>query len=146
MQANSTRRPFAARALNDIESFSLITQIVTIYCGLFFVSSKDKNSESFNRNSDFYLDDTGKFAFFIVIAVCNVGFILLWLTKYIQVIRVLIKEKHPRLYVYLFLCGRDDKMVLETAKCAKDLKKEAIIECIERIILNMKHMKSLYIN
>ena len=25
MQANSSRRPFAARALNDIESFSLIT-------------------------------------------------------------------------------------------------------------------------
>jgi hypothetical protein len=83
MQANSSRRPFAARALNDIESFSLITQIVTIYCGLFFVSSKDKKSESFNVNTDFYLDETGKFAFFIVIAVCNVGFVVLWLTKYI---------------------------------------------------------------
>lgn len=39
MQANSQRRPYSARALNDLESMSIISQIVTIYCGIFFVSS-----------------------------------------------------------------------------------------------------------
>ena len=41
MQGNSTNRPFSARALNDIENLSLATQIATIYCGIFFISSKD---------------------------------------------------------------------------------------------------------
>jgi hypothetical protein len=35
-------------------------------------------------------------------------------------------------------------MVQETAKRAKDSKKEAIIECIESIVLNMQKMKGLY--
>ena len=42
MQVNSMRRPFIARALNDIEDLSLMTSVITIYCGLFFISSKDK--------------------------------------------------------------------------------------------------------
>jgi hypothetical protein len=41
MQGNATNRPFSARALNDIENLSLSTQIATIYCGIFFISSKD---------------------------------------------------------------------------------------------------------
>jgi hypothetical protein len=58
----------------------------------------------------------------------------------------LIKDKYPRLYVYLFLCGRFDKLLQETAKRAKDSKKEAIIECIEGIVLNMQKMKGLYVD
>ena len=59
LQVNNLRRPFAVRALNDIEGISLMTSMITIYCGLFFIASKDKNSESFNANKDFYLDATG---------------------------------------------------------------------------------------
>jgi hypothetical protein len=55
LQANSSNRPFAERALNDLESCSLSTQIVTIYCGIFFLSAKDPNSSSFNPNTDFAL-------------------------------------------------------------------------------------------
>ena len=54
LQANTTRRPFLARQLNDIENMSLATQIITIYCGIFFISSK-KRDDSFNVNKDFYL-------------------------------------------------------------------------------------------
>jgi len=39
-QLNSNRRPFAVRKHNDIEGMSLITQILTIYCGVFFISHK----------------------------------------------------------------------------------------------------------
>jgi hypothetical protein len=35
---NSALRPFAERTLNEIEDISLATQIITIYCGLFFIS------------------------------------------------------------------------------------------------------------
>ena len=146
MQANASRRPFAARALNDIESMSLATQIVTIYCGIFFISSKDINSDSFNKNKDFHLDENSKIFFFGVIAFCNVSFVILWVTKFVVTIRVLIKEKYPTIYVYLFLCGRKDKMPLEVAKRARDVKKEAIIESIEAVVLYMSKMKGLYIS
>jgi hypothetical protein len=146
MQANASRRPFAARALNDIEAMSLATQIVTIYCGIFFISSKDINNPTFNKNKDFYLDENSKLLFFFIIAFCNVSFILLWFTKFVVIIRVLIKDKYPNLYVYLFLCGRHDKMKLEVSKRAGDVKKEAIIESIEAVILYMQKMKGLYAN
>jgi hypothetical protein len=84
--------------------------------------------------------------FFAVIAFCNVAFLLLWLVKFIVVIKVLIKERYPKLYVIIFLCGRSDKMVLETAKRARDTKKEAIIESMESVSLMMNKMKSMYAN
>ena len=146
LQANSNNRPFAERALNDIEALSLATQIVTIYCGIFFISAKDPLSSNFDKNKDFQLSNTGKLLFFGVIAFCNFAFIALWLVKFIVVIRVLIKDKYPKLYVVVFLCGRKDKMTLENAKRAKDIKKEAIIESIEAVSLMMNKMKSMYIN
>ena len=81
-----------------------------------------------------------------MIALCNIAFIVLWLTKFIAVIRVLIKEEYPRLYVVLFLCGRSDKMSLETVKRARDVKKESIIESIEAVMQFMSNMKSMYAN
>ena len=71
---------------------------------------------------------------------------MLWLVKFIVVIKVLIKDKFPKLYVIIFLCGRSDKMALETAKRARDRKKEAIIESIEAVSLMMNKMKSMYTN
>ena len=46
LQLNNMRRPFASRTLNDIEDLSLITGIVTIYSGIFFIASKDSTSPS----------------------------------------------------------------------------------------------------
>jgi hypothetical protein len=119
---------------------------VTIYCGIFFISAKDVNSSNFDKNRDFYLSSEGKLVFFAVIAFCNVAFLMLWLVKFIVVIKVLIKDKFPKLYVIIFLCGRSDKMALETAKRARDRKKEAIIESIEAVSLMMNKMKSMYVN
>jgi hypothetical protein len=38
LSLNGAKRPFGERTLNEIENISLATQIVTIYCGLFFIS------------------------------------------------------------------------------------------------------------
>lgn len=125
---------------------SLATQIITIYCGIFFISAKDPNSGNFDKNRDLQLSSEGKLIFFGVIAFCNLAFMLLWLVKFIVVVKVLIKDKYPKLYIVLFLCGRADKMAFETAKRARDRKKEAIIQSIESVTLMMSKMKSMYIN
>jgi hypothetical protein len=125
---------------------SLATQIVTIYCGIFFISAKDPDSQNFDKNKDFQLSDTGKLLFFGVIAFCNFAFMALWLVKFVVVIRVLIKDKYPNLYTVVFLCGRKDKMALENYRRARDIKKEAIIESIEAVTLMMNKMKQMYAN
>jgi len=144
LQINNLMRPFAARALNDIESISLITSIITIYCGLFFIASKDKNSESFNPNEDFYLDETGKLFFFLIILICNALFLLMWIFKFFFIMRSMIKERQPKIYVMLFLCCRKDKLEKEDALLAKEAKRETIIEKIEEIQFFMKEMKRVY--
>ena len=88
------RRPFGTRALNDIEDLSLMTGIITIYCAIFFISSKDPTSSSFNQNTDFYLSPNGQFLIFIIIVVANMTFILTWVVKLISVLRLLIKERY----------------------------------------------------
>lgn len=88
------RRPFATRALNEIEDLSLFTGIITIYCAVFFISSKDPNSEAYNPNKDYYLNETSKLMLFILIVFFNVAFILTWLLRFISVVRLLVKERY----------------------------------------------------
>ena len=65
---------------------SLATQIITIYCGIFFISGKrDKTSESYNINKDFYLSPEIQFCFFLVIAFFNVMFLVLWVVKFLDI-------------------------------------------------------------
>lgn len=47
--------PFASKALNYLETISLITSTITIYCGLFYISDAsnlDTNTESNIKHSN----------------------------------------------------------------------------------------------
>lgn len=138
------RRPFANRALNDIEDLSLLTGIVTIYCAIFFISAKDPTSESFNPNTDFSLSDTDKLILFGVIVFGNAAFMLTWFFKFVAVIRLLLKERYSKIYVMVFLCCRQDKLEKENEQLAKIIKRETIIEKIEEIQFFLKNMKNMY--
>jgi hypothetical protein len=127
LQANSSRRPFLNRALNDIENLSLMSQLITIFCGIFFLSAKDPNSESFDKNKDFSLDPITQYIFFIVIAGINLLFILVWLLKLQDVIKDNLMSRFPKIYTTICLWGRIDRWKDEVQKRAKDKKKEAII-------------------
>lgn len=89
LQANNTSRPFKTRQLNDIENMSVATQIITIYCGIFFISAK-KQDENFVENRDFALTESGKILLVMIIAFCNSFFILLWMLKFLDMYRNII--------------------------------------------------------
>lgn len=95
-------------------------------------------------NKDFALGPFGQFFFFLVICLCNICFLILWILKFLDIFRGLIKERYSKIYILIFLCGRKDKMKFETAKRAKDQKNEEIIESIEDISLFLAKMKSIY--
>mmetsp|Transcript_20404 Transcript_20404/g.25124 ORF Transcript_20404/g.25124 Transcript_20404/m.25124 type:complete len:250 (+) Transcript_20404:3-752(+) len=145
LQANNTSRPFKTRQLNDIENMSVATQIITIYCGIFFISAKERD-ENFIENRDFYLGESGKIMLVMVIAFCNSFFILLWIMKFLDISREMIKRSSEKIYVYMFLCGRWDKLEKETARRAAVIKREKIIASIEDTILYLKKMMEIYAN
>ena len=124
---------------------SVATQIITIYCGIFFISAKARD-ENFNENSDFELTEGGKILLVMVIAACNSFFILLWIMKFMEISREMIKDKFPRVYIFVFLCGRADKLEKETARRAGIIKREKIIASIEDTGLFLKKMKNIYSN
>ena len=104
IQINNLRRPFADRALNEIENLSLMTSTITIYCGIFFLSAKDPNSQSFDKNRDFSLSEGGSIALFLLILGSNMLFTIIWLIKFYLIVRDMVREKFPKMYIYLFLC------------------------------------------
>ena len=130
LQANNSNRPFKARQLNDIENMSVATQIITIYCGIFFISAKPRD-ENFNENADFELTEGGQILLVLVIAACNTFFILLWIIKFMEISREAIKTSFPRVYIFIFLCGRADKLDGETVRRAGVIKREKIIASVE---------------
>ena len=46
------KRPYTTRRLNELEIMSLLVSAVTIYAGMFFLSSRDSTESSFNPNKD----------------------------------------------------------------------------------------------
>ena len=54
---NLKKKPFASVALNDLETTSLITSMITIYCGIFYIS--DMSGFDFKANIAFAELDNG---------------------------------------------------------------------------------------
>lgn len=123
----------------------MATQIITIYCGIFYVSAKERD-ENFDANQDFELTEGGSILLVMVIASCNTLFILLWIMKFLEIGREMIKKFSKKLYVFIFLCGRWDKLEKEAARRAGVIKRERIIAVIEDSILFLKKMKGIYAN
>ncbi len=122
-----------SRIMNDIEDLSLITGIITIYCGIFFITNRNSKSESFNPSTDFELPEWGSISIFIIIIIANITFVVTWGFKFVGIIRAMIKERYLKIYLCLFLCCREDKLQRETEDLAKEAKRENIIEKIEEV-------------
>ena len=144
LSLNSTMRPFAERTLNEIEDISLATQIITIYCGLFFISQVDKNSSSYNPNTDFTMTENNQYVLFFTIIIVNLIFIFMWTFKFIMTLKSMFKQNYENVYIMLFLCCRRDKLMKDEAKLAREAKRETIIEKIEDIQFFIKNMKQIY--
>ena len=115
LQLHNMKRPFISRGLNDIESLSLITSTVTIYCGMFFITSKNSSTADFDPNKDFSLNTTGSLLIFSIILISNIVFAVTWLTKFYLILKIMLRTKFPKIYTCLCLCCREDKLEKESA-------------------------------
>ena len=82
----------------------------------------------------------------MVIALCNTLFLVLWVMKFLEISRDMIRKANKNVYVCLFLCGRGDKLKYEEVRRAAVAKRETIIRSIEDSVLFLKKMKKIYSN
>jgi hypothetical protein len=104
---NMRRKPFMTLVLNKMESLSLLTCAVTLYCGICFVSARG--------DSGFEMNEYWKWLFFLTIVMVNVIFLLFWLYQMSMTFRKALLITNKKVYAVLFLCCKKKKLNRHTA-------------------------------
>mmetsp|Transcript_34101 Transcript_34101/g.33290 ORF Transcript_34101/g.33290 Transcript_34101/m.33290 type:complete len:113 (+) Transcript_34101:242-580(+) len=101
---NTKKKPFVSVPLNDLETYSLASSMVTIYCGLFFISDTASFSIAFGK-SELILSEEVKMFFFLIIVSVNLIFFFFWLYKmYIQM-KLVMSIRLSKIYLFFCLCN-----------------------------------------
>ena len=95
---NIKLKPFAFEVLNEMEMLSIITSILTVYCGLYFLSD---NPEVYNSSDDsvssadngLRLSTATKYILFLVILISNLVFFSYWAYKMLGEVKNLFRTK-----------------------------------------------------
>jgi hypothetical protein len=142
--ANLKKKPYLSISLNDLETISLLTSTLSIYCGIFFIAdipSKDVPILPMSVKSGITLSEPMRFVFFLVIMVANLTFFGYWFFKIQQEIRNTLLQKAEKLYLLLFLCG--DKRKLDRMKHQLKLDEENEL-LREKYFKSVSKLKELY--
>ena len=114
---NIKKKPYVSLALNDLETISLITSAISIYCGVFFIAdipAADDASVPSDVKGVITLSDTMRLLFFFLIVIANGAFFGFWLYKMLQELKNTLIKKFEKGYLLLCLCG--DRRRLERVK------------------------------
>ena len=104
---NIKLKPFAFDVLNDMEMLSIITSILTVYCGLYFLSDNPEvynssDSRLSSADNGLRLSKATKFILFLVILVSNLIFFSYWTFKMLGEVKNLFRAKFKKLYLCIF--------------------------------------------
>jgi len=143
---NLKKKPFSQVALNDLETLSLSTSMITIYCGIFFLSDMpevyNSNDPSLSEvDNGLRLSEGLKLLMFFVIVFANLGFFLYWLFKMYKEMKAVIIKKFDKVYLFACLCG--DREKLERIKYAIAVEEENEL-LREDFLKSLKLLKKLY--
>lgn len=121
-------RPFINATLNELETLSLVTSMITVYCGLYYISdaSKTKSEASDMNEKSVELSQGMKMFFFLVILLVNLLFLFTWIYSTFLVVQYNFMTKFPRIYMNLILCGN-------TKKFTKQVQEQQIREENDRL-------------
>ena len=139
--------PFAFKSLNDMEMLSIITSMLTIYWGLFYLShlpevynSSDSSVQEADNgrkslSSSFVniwkivrISPPAQWFFFLVILLSNILFLAYWVYKMIEEIKNTLRDKFEKVYLYICLCGNKDRLENEKRRRAIDDENEILKE------------------
>ena len=138
---NMRKKPFVSMTINDLETISLLTSAITIYCGVFYisnVSAEDKAVMPATVKNSITLSPTMSLIFFLMIMAVNMGFFGYWVYKMLQEVQNTLVKKFEKPYLMLCLCG--DRVALEKQKNkqAIDEENEMLREHYYKAVRNLK--------
>ena len=133
MIINVRKHPFNSKSLNDLDTMSLVTSMITVYCGIFFLT--DKPEEWIKENPDYALgslslNEETILAMFCLIIISNSFFFLYWIFQFFLLLRSKIRSEYQKLYVVLCLCNNklrlEKELNIDLMKNEENLLKENI--------------------
>lgn len=98
---------------------SLVVAMISVYCGLYFLSEVDQEYLSANpeiRPLGTLLKDSTKMFFFILIVISNSIFFIYWIILMFQQFRIKFRSNYERLYLRFCLCKNRRELEREKRK------------------------------
>jgi hypothetical protein len=141
--ANLKKKPYVSIALNDLETFSLITSAVSIYCGIFFITdipAKDLKQIPASVKGIVSLSEGMRLVFFFIIMLSNIVFFGYWLYKMLQEVKNTLVKKFEKVYLHVFLCGDRIKLEKEKHQQKIDEENENLREQYYRALRGLKQL------
>ena len=141
MIANLKKKPYLAVSLNDLETISLVTSTLSIYCGIFFltdVPTVDVYKLPTTVKGNITLTETTRTLLFLLIMVSNLTFFGYWLYKMMQEIKNTLLKKAEKIYLMLFLCGDRNKLEREKQRLKLEEENENLREKYFKSVGNLK--------
>ncbi|CDW87604.1 UNKNOWN [Stylonychia lemnae] len=134
---NHQFKPFNTQALNDLETISLVTSMISVYSGIFFLL--DKSTSWIESNQDYsrgviQLPEAFKKLFFYLILISNVVFFIFWIYKMYQELKSRFRSQYQKIYLILCLCNDKEKLKSELVKSIYDLQMQKYSEELEKCI------------
>jgi hypothetical protein len=110
---NLKKKPFMTVVLNDLETMSLVTSMVTVYCGIFYISNTDtKYIEDYPelQQTALVLSTAAGIFLFMLILIVNVIFFASWLFHMYLELKAKFRKKAEKIYLTIFLCGNKKRL------------------------------------
>lgn len=132
--------PYNERKINRLEIISLIALIVTVYCGIFFLSARNPSKLEYIRGKDcktasnlVTLSQSKKWLLFLAIILSNGLFAGLWLFRLVLEVKIKLLKRFPRCYNFFCLCRNRRKLMREQQVAVTSEKNKKLIIRLEEI-------------
>jgi hypothetical protein len=106
--------PFMSLRLNVLESMSIIALLISMYCGVFFVTDKNNNLTAKESGNEFSLSGFEKTILFLMFVLSNLFFLMYWGILFMIESKRYFRIKFQKIYHSLCLCG--NKTAIEKEK------------------------------
>lgn len=133
---NIKAKPFAFGVLNDMEALSILTSMLTIYCGLYYLSDMPEvynstDSTVSSADNGLRLTYSSKIFLFLVILLSNILFFAFWAWKMLEEFKNTLMEKFQNIYLYIFCCGNKERLNSQLEKKKKRDQHDILLEELE---------------
>jgi predicted outer membrane repeat protein len=138
--------PFTFKSLNDMEMLSFLTSMLTIYCGLFYLSNMPEVYNSTDEavkaaDNGLRLNEASNWLLFLIILLCNIAFIVYWWLKMLKEIENTLRSKFEKAYLIIWLWGNKYKLMEEKRKREEQDENEILKEQFDN---QLEGLRGLY--